>query len=274
MCVHETIELCDTHCHLDFEAFGSDCHEVIERARDAGLVWMLVPGIDVASSIAAVELTEVYPEVYAAVGVHPNNAGAWAHDTGKVLSELAMHPKVVAIGEIGLDYYRNQTPHVFQQKILREQLNLAMDKTLPVIIHNRNAEEDIDTLLTDWCAELVAVNNALVEHPGVLHSFCGSREFAQKIMKLKFFVGITGPVTFRNAQVQQDIVRWLPVDQMLVETDSPYLAPHPYRGRRNEPVYIKYIVEKIAELHCISLESVAKITTNNAKQLFGWRKAA
>ncbi len=262
--------LVDTHCHLDFNWFDQDRDEIIDRAREVGVKRILNPGITLRSSEHAIQLAEKYPEVYAAVGVHPNDGSSWEEGTISQLRDLAVHQKVVAIGEIGLDYYRDHTPHELQKRIFKEQLNLAAEINLPVIIHTRDSINDALDLLKIWCSDLKDSKSGLVEHPGVLHSFSGDQDDAKQARALKFFVGFTGPVTFSNAKDLQELVIRLPLQNMLIETDSPFLTPHPYRGKRNEPARVKLVVEKIAELKQQAYNTVTEITSANAAQLFDW----
>jgi TatD DNase family protein len=262
--------LVDTHCHLDFNSFDSDRQEVIERARQAGVGKILNPGTNLISSRKAVALAGTTPEVYAAVGVHPNEAQNWQEGTITDLRSLAGDSKVVAIGEIGLDYYRDRAPREKQRQVFLDQLSLAVELELPVIIHNRDATGDLMEILVDWHAALVANRSTLVERPGVLHSYSDEANIARKAMMLNFFIGFTGPVTFRNAPALQRVAAALPVERILVETDAPFLSPHPYRGKRNEPAMVRLITAKIAELHELPDETFASITTANASRLFQW----
>jgi TatD DNase family protein len=262
--------LVDTHCHLDFNNFDSDRPQVIERAWEAGVERIINPGIDLQSSEKALSLAKAYPEVYAAVGVHPNEAHSWKEDTYSALQGLAVHEKLVAIGEIGLDYYRNRAPKDLQRRIFQEQLSLAADLGLPVIIHNRNATGEILELLTDWHSRLVADGSPLADRPGVLHSFSDGEDAARAAIEKNFFIGFTGPVTFRNAPVLQRLAAALPAENILVETDAPFLSPHPYRGKRNEPAMVRLVAAKVAELTDRSYQSIASITTANASRLFKW----
>jgi TatD DNase family protein len=261
----------DTHCHLNFEAFDLDREQVIERARKVGIAKILNPGVDLATSQSAVKLAEEYIEVFAAVGIHPNSATEWNRNTLKELKSLASHPKVVAIGEIGLDYYRDFAPKDEQKRVFLEQLALAAEMNLPVVIHNRQASVDMINLLSEWCVQLEAAGVELVARPGVLHSFSADSFTADKALSIGFMIGISGPVTFHNAANLQSLVELLPTERLLIETDAPFLAPHPLRGQRNEPAYVVKIAEKISSLHEISLEEVANITTANAERLFNWR---
>jgi TatD DNase family protein len=267
------LELTDTHCHLDFDAFDADRQQIVERARAAGLVLILNPGIDLPSSRAALQLAEQYSEVYAAVGVHPNSATEWDEHTYAALRALANHPKVLAIGEIGLDYYRDRAPRDVQKRVLRQQLSLAAECGLPVILHNRQASGDLLSLLAEWQAELAASGSPLAERPGVLHSFSASLDTARKALALGFYIGITGPVTFKNAADLQEVVKSVPAGQLLIETDAPFLTPHPMRGTRNEPAYVARVAEKLAGLHALEVSEMAAITTANAARLFHWRES-
>lgn len=265
-----TLILTDTHCHLDFDLFDQDRREVINRAWESGLERILNPGIDVASSQNALQLADSHPKIFSACGVHPNDATGWNSGTMAELRELASHPKVVAIGEIGLDYYRERAPHDLQKKILKEQLGLAAEFKKPVIIHNRNATSDLLEILFNWHEELVKTGSPLAEHPGVLHSYGDRKEAALMAIARNFFIGFTGPVTFKNAPELRQTIAALPVNHILIETDSPFLTPHPYRGQRNEPAYVRYVAEKIAEIYNLPVESVGAQTTANASRLFNW----
>jgi len=262
--------LADTHCHLDFHAFDSDRQGVIDGASAHGISKILNPGINVDSSHAAVDIAATYPTVFAAVGVHPNDAKSWSLTTLSSIKKLAKHPKVRAIGEIGLDYYRDHSPHELQNEILRAQLDLAAELSLPVVIHNRNADVDMLPILSDWQSELVSGRNPLAERPGVLHSFSGDLESANRAVSWNFFIGITGPVTFKKADTLREIVREIPIDSLLIETDAPFLTPHPHRGKRNEPSHVRFIAGKIAEIKETSIEDVCQLTSENAERLFLW----
>ena len=266
----ESIIITDTHCHLDFHAFDADRVEVLDRARHSGIARILNPGVDLISSQSAVDLAGAQSEVFAAVGVHPNDASIWDINSRSRLVTLAGHPKVVAIGEIGLDYYRDRAPRELQKEIFRQQLEIAREMELPVVIHNRQAGNDLMEMLGAWYAELVENKSPLQERPGVLHSFSGGEELAWQAVSLHFYIGITGPVTFRNAPDLQRVVASLPLESLLVETDAPFLAPHPYRGQRNEPVNVRLVADKIASITNQPLSMVAEVTTANAGRLFKW----
>ncbi len=262
--------IADTHCHLDFDAFNGDRDAVISRARDAGIVRILNPGIDLNSSHAAIMLAEKYEEVFVACGVHPNDAHSWSDDTLQALKQIANHPKVAAIGEIGLDYYRDRAPRDMQKHILVQQLALAAEVGLPVVVHNRQASEDILDLLSAWHADLVTSGSPLAEHPGVLHSFSGDEGVARRAIDLNFMIGITGPITYKNAEDLRQTVSSIPISVLLVETDAPFLTPQARRGERNEPAYVAWVIDKIAEIHSLPVQVVMEQTIANSNKLFHW----
>ena len=259
------MKLIDSHCHLDFRDFEADRTAVLNRAWEAGLERILVPGIDLQTSQAAIELAEAHPQIYAAVGVHPNSAMLWDEGTLEFLEALAAHPKVVAIGEIGLDYYRDRSPRGLQRQVLQEQLKLAEQLNLPVVIHTRNASSDERTCMSETLEVL-----AQASVNGVLHSFSGNLSEAERTLELGFFIGITGPVTFKNAAELRQVVAAVPLDRLLTETDSPFLTPHPYRSQRNEPAHVRFVAEKISELHNQPGAVVAETIAANAQRLFKW----
>lgn len=269
--------LTDTHCHLDYDKFDSDRAEVIRRATESGLIRMLVPGLQHRSSKDAVLLAESNPSVYAAVGFHPTDLEEFSESTFQEVKKLASHPKVVAIGEIGIDYYwvKETEKRAIQRDILKQQLAFAKEINKPVIIHMREendawigeASVDLLRILEEWQNSL---QGSLAEKPGVLHSFNGNLETAQKALALNFYLGITGPVTYKNAEEKRGIIRQIPLDRILIETDSPFLAPVPFRGKRNEPAFVHHIADKIAEIHSKSPAEIASTTTANAARLFAW----
>lgn len=263
----------DTHSHLDFDRFSKDRSQVLQRAWKAGLVWILNPGIDLHTNQAAIELANSYPhQISASVGIHPNFGQPWTADILPTLREQAAHPGVVAIGEIGLDYYRQHTPFEQQRKMFESQLTLAEELSLPVILHNRDSSQDLLSILKSWHQGLVNTAHPLALSPGVFHSFSADHDTAIAALEMNFYIGISGPVTFKNAAAQKAITRNLPLDCILLETDAPYLTPHPHRGKRNEPAYIPLIAEEIARLHETSPKHVAEVTYKNACQLFNLSK--
>ena len=281
--------LTDTHCHLDFDKFDDDREAVIRRAIDMGVKRILIPALDYESSLAAIRLADAYADIFAAVGFHPTDLDKWDAESLKNLRKLIAGPqlegslpkhKLVAIGEIGLDYYwvKESEKRDFQQAVLRQQLRLAQEVNLPVILHMREendawfgaASADLLEILSEWQAALLEASHPLAEKPGVLHSYNGNLETAQEALALNFYIGITGPVTYKNAEEKREIVRQLPLERLLIETDSPFLTPVPHRGRRNEPAFVVHIADKIAEIHRTTREQVARVTYQNANRLFGW----
>jgi TatD DNase family protein len=279
--------LIDSHCHLDLRKFDADRADVIQRALHAGVNHILIPGLSEASSRSVVKLATNHPILYAAVGVHPTESSTWIEETKKQLQEIVIHDKamqesnarqkkIVAIGEIGLDYYWDTDPHELQQNVLREQLHLAGELGLPVIIHFREKGDapdgscaaDLLEILKAWIDTLRIGKNPLAERPGVLHSFAGSFQTACQVIDMNFYLGITGPITYRKDR--QQLVANLPLDHLLIETDAPFLAPAPYRGKRNEPAFVRLIADKIAMINYCSIEETAARTTNNAARLFSW----
>ncbi|PFK36802.1 hydrolase TatD [Bacillus cereus] len=252
--------LFDTHSHLNAEQFKEDLQEVIVRMKEAGVSYTVVVGFDEATIKKAMELAETYGFIYAAVGWHPVDAIDMTEEHLAWLEELAAHPKVVALGEMGLDYHWDKSPKEVQKEVFRKQIQLAKKVNLPIIIHNRDATQDI--------VDILAEENA-AEVGGIMHCFSGSVEVAQQCIGMNFLISLGGPVTFKNAKKPKEVAMEIPMEKLLIETDCPYLTPHPFRGKRNEPSYVKLVAEEIANLKGISYEEVAKITTENAKGLFG-----
>jgi TatD DNase family protein len=251
--------LFDSHAHIDDRKFNDDRDEVIARALASGVTGILNAGADMFSSARAVELAEKYEMVYASVGIHPHDAKDARESDYDKLAAWAVRPKVVAIGEIGLDYHYDFSPREVQQAVFIRQLELAAAVGKPVIIHDRESHADI-------LAIVKAHGKGLT---GVFHCFSGSLEMAREVMKLGFYVSLAGPVTFSNAHKLVDIAREVPLNRLLVETDSPYLTPQPHRGKRNEPAYVRLVAEAIAHHRGVDIESVAQVTTENTKKLFG-----
>jgi len=274
------MQLTDTHCHLNFHKFNGDREEVIQRARAAGVTRFLAPGLDLISSREAVDLAESHADIFAAAGFHPTDLDKFSESAFDEIRGLARHPKVIAIGEIGLDHYwvKDEARRAEQVKILRRQLRFASEIGKPVVIHMReegdawfgSASAALTEVLSEWAAELAATKNPLAERPGVLHSFNGNLETAQKAIALGFCIGVTGPVTYKNAEVKREIIRQIPLERLLIETDSPFLAPAPHRGKRNEPAFVREIADKIADVQSRKPEEIADVTTANAARLFLW----
>jgi TatD DNase family protein len=268
------VRLTDTHCHLNFHNYQDDLDQVLGRAKDAGVERILVPAIDLASSREISMLIESDDLLYGAVGVHPNSGTSWVDDTFGELKELTPHPKIVAIGEIGLDYYRDRTPQEIQQRILKEQLGLADSVELPVVLHVRNRSDkdrqctkDLLDILESWIDGRVSDPK---KPPGVIHSFSGNLEESKKAQELGFYIGITGPVTYQNAETMRAVVKELDLDRLLIETDGPFLSPQQKRGKRNEPAHVSYIIDKISEVRGMTAEELAAQTAENAANLFKW----
>ncbi len=257
--------LVDTHCHLNFDAFDADRTDVIARAAAQGVTRIINPGIDADTSRAALALASAHEGVYAAVGVHPNSTAEFSEADLKWIAALAGEAKVVAIGEIGLDYHWDRSPKLAQMRAFQAQLDLAARMELPVIIHNREANDDVMAMLEEWVQTLPP---SLRERPGVLHSFSAPRPIAERALAAGFYLGFTGPITYKNADDLRAIASAVPLDRLLVETDAPFLTPMPQRGQRNEPVYIPLIVDRLAALHQISAEMMSAHTTANAERLF------
>lgn len=249
------MKLVDTHCHLDNEKFDEDRLEIIERIKE-NLEFCVNIGYDLASSKKSVELAKEYDFIYAVIGVHPIDIAEYSEEVEKELELLGKNPKVVAIGEIGLDYHWMTEPKEVQQERFKSQLELAERLNKPVVIHTRDAMED--------------TVNILKEYPnitGVIHCYPGSLETAKQLVD-RFYLGIGGTLTFKNSKKAVEVVKDIPLDRIVIETDCPYLTPEPFRGKRNEPIYVEYVAKKIAEIKEISVEDVTKITTENAKKLY------
>jgi TatD DNase family protein len=252
--------LIDTHAHLEMREFNDDRDDVIDRAKAAGVGYIITIGTTVESSRDAVLLAERHDCVYAAVGIHPHEAKDILHPAYEVLRHLARHQKVVAYGEVGLDYYYEHSQRTVQQRKFRDMLREARELGLPVIVHDRDAHEDtLRILKEEWDPKL----------GGVMHCFSGDAEFAKQVLDLGLYISIAGPVTFPKAEKLRATVKQIPIEQMLIETDAPYLAPQAYRGKRNEPAYVRVTAEEIARVKGLSFDDVARITSFNATRLFG-----
>lgn len=252
--------LFDTHAHYNDNQYDKDRSEAIKRARESGVEYIITVSSDVASSVENITLAQNYDFFYAAIGVHPHNIIDLNNNIISALTDFASYPKVVAIGEIGLDYFYDNTPREAQKIWFAKQITLARNLKLPIIVHDRDAHEDTMSILKSENAKDVG---------GVLHCYSGSVEMAKEVLNQNFMISIAGTVTFKNANKLLDVVRYVPDDMLLIETDCPYLAPEPLRGKRNESANIKLIAEKIAKIKGKSLEYIEKITTSNAKRLFG-----
>jgi TatD DNase family protein len=249
----------DTHVHLNADQYEEDVQEVIDRAIDAGVNKMVVVGFDRTTIVKAMELVEQYPFIYAVVGWHPVDAIDCTDKDLEWIESLAAHPKVVGIGETGLDYYWDKSPKDVQQELFRKQIRLAQKVDLPVIIHNRDATGDVVRILKEEEARITG---------GIMHCYGGSVETAKECIEMNFFISLGGPVTFKNAKMPKQVATDISLDHLLIETDAPYLAPHPHRGKRNEPALVTLVAEEIARLKEISVEEVAKRTTENALKVF------
>ena len=252
----------DTHAHLDDSQFNADREKVIERARQGEVTTIINIGASESTSRQSVNLAQKYPFIYVTVGVHPHYAKDCSDETWARLSRLAQNPKVVAWGEIGLDYYRDLSPRDVQRKVFIRQLELADEMGLPVVIHDRDAHGDI----------LEIIKKHTPQAGGVFHSYSGSWEMAKELLSLGFYLSFSGPLTFKNNRKTAEVAANVPEDRFVVETDCPYLTPEPYRGKRNEPLYAWQVLNKIAELKGLSPEETASLAVENSKRLFGITK--
>lgn len=250
--------LFDSHAHVTDNRFDSDRAEVLARAQQEGVSGILNAGADMASSAQAIALAKEYDFVYASVGVHPHDAKDVVEADYAQLAAWTQEEKVVAIGEIGLDYYYDLSPRDVQETVFVRQLDIARQTDMPFIIHDRDAHGDVLRILQQEAQGLT----------GVMHCFSGSWEMAQQVLKMGLYISVGGPLTFKNAAKLPEIVQKVPLERLLIETDCPYLTPQPYRGRRNEPYFVKFVAAEIARLRGMELEEVAKITSKNAKELF------
>ena len=251
--------LFDTHVHLNDKKCADDLMEVIDRAKNEGVKYMLVVGYDQVSNQRAIELAEKYEFIYAAVGWHPVDAIYLTDELFDQLKEQLNHSKVVAVGECGLDYHWDTSPVDIQKEVFVKQIQLAKEINKPLIIHTRESIQDTYDILKENNVDVIG---------GVMHCYSGSIEMARSFINLNFKISLGGPVTFKNGRRAQEVATHIPLEDLLIETDAPYLTPHPYRGTRNEPAYVSMVAKKIAELKNISYEKVAKQTTFNACQLF------
>lgn len=251
--------LIDTHAHLQDEELLPEAVEVLQRAVDAGVDTIICPGYDLPSSKQAVKLAQLYPQVYAAIGIHPHDAENLNDEAMAELYRLAGDPRVVAIGEIGLDYYRDLTPRDLQQEAFIAQINLAREINKPIIIHDRDAHQDVFNIVTKEKAG---------RNQGIMHCYSGSLPLAIDFMKQGFFISFAGPLTYKNNRKTAEVAATIPLDRILVETDCPYLAPEPVRGKRNEPANVVHTASFLAQLRKKSLEEIAYLTSRNAKAVY------
>jgi len=250
----------DTHVHLNADQYEEDLQEVINRALEAKVEKMVVIGFDRKTIERTMELIEQYDFIYGVIGWHPVDAIDCTQEDLEWIEELAAHPKIVGIGETGLDYYWDKSPKDVQQVIFRKQIQLAQKINLPIIIHNRDATGDVVKILREENAASVG---------GVMHCFSGSVETARECIAMNFMISLGGPVTFKNARLPKEVATEIPLEHLMIETDAPYLAPHPYRGKRNEPAFVPLVAEEIARLKGLTIEEIAQATTDNAKHFFG-----
>jgi TatD DNase family protein len=256
------LRLIDTHAHLHSTAFDADRLAVLERAAAAGVERIVEIGYDIPSSHAALALAEQHPQIDAVVGVQPNHAANLPPDWLDTVRDLAQRPGVVAIGEIGLDYYWQEASPEKQEQVFRAQLDLARDLRLPVVIHSRDAQADTVRILRD----------AARGQPGIMHSFSGDWDYAAACLDVGFMLSFSGPVTFKKAHDLHEVARRAPLDSILVETDCPYLSPHPQRGKRNEPARVRLVAERVADLRGLPLEELAAAVWSNAARIFDWSR--
>lgn len=256
--------LIDTHAHLFFENFKEDVDEVIQRAKDNGVDFIVVPATDIKTAKEAITLAEKYEQIYATVGIHPHDTKDWNESLLVEIEELAKHPKVVAIGEIGLDYYYDFSPQDQQIKAFKSQLDLATKLQLPVVIHNRDSDGDMMDIIQSYCGTGLKAQ---------FHCYNGSLSDALEFMKMNHFISFTGNITFKKSDGLREILSRIDLNHLMLETDSPFMTPVPFRGKRNEPSYVSYVAQQVADVHKISLEEVGRITSLNAFRFFGIGKA-
>ena len=251
--------LIDSHAHLEMPEFRKDLDEVIQRAKQSGVDSIFTVGTEKKDWKRAIEIAHSYPSIYAVLGVHPHNAKEIDEKTYPVLRELCRDEKVKACGEIGLDFYRNLSPREVQLKRFREQIGLARELHLPIVIHDREAHrETVEILKTEKAAEC----------GGIIHCFSGDDAMARACLDMGFYISIPGSITFKNSERFREIIKKLPLESLLVETDAPFITPEPFRGKRNEPGYVRYTAQKVAEVKGVSFEKVAEITTENALRAY------
>jgi TatD DNase family protein len=251
--------LIDSHAHLEMPEFKRDLEAVIQRAQDSGVGYIFTVGTEKRDWKRTLEIANSHPSIYVILGVHPHNAKEIDDKTYPILRELCRDRKVKGYGEIGLDFFRNLSPRDVQLKRFREQVGLAKELQLPIVVHDREAHQETLEILKSEKAE---------ECGGIIHCFSGDYEMAKECIDMGFFISIPGSITFKNAERFREIVKRLPLESLLVETDAPFITPEPFRGKRNEPSYVKYTAQKVAEIKKVSFEKVAEVTTENALQIF------
>ncbi|SDJ82104.1 TatD family hydrolase [Natronincola ferrireducens] len=249
----------DSHAHLDDSRFDKDRDQIIKSAKENGVEYILNPGADLNTSIKAVNLAEKYDMIYAAVGVHPHDVKDMDENTLTIIKSLTNKEKVVAIGEIGLDFHYDHSPREDQRKWFRRQIELAKEVKLPIIVHDREAHQEVFDILQEYNAGELGC---------VMHCYSGNVELAKEYIKRGIYISLAGPITFKNAKKTYEVAREIPLEWLLIETDSPYLAPVPHRGKRNEPTYVRHVAGTIAEAKGISFEKVAQQTNENTRKLF------
>jgi len=249
----------DSHCHLEMEAYDKDRDEVIKRCIDEGIPYILTVGTEEKYFNKVIDIVNRYPLIYGAIGIHPHNSKDFNNNLIKKIQTCVSDKKIVAYGEIGLDFFKNYSPKHAQIKAFESQINMAKHLNLPVIIHSRDAKDETLNIIK---------NNNLDQIGGVIHCFSYDRAWSKKVLDLGFYISISGTVTYSTAQNLVDVIRYTPQERILSETDAPFLAPHPYRGKRNEPSFVRYVVEKIAHIYNVPIEDVSKNILNNFRRLF------
>lgn len=252
------MEFIDTHCHLDFPDFDNDREEVIQRCKEKDIAYIINIGSSIKNSQRSIDLAKKYDFIYASVGIHPHDAKEFNDKAFNIIKNLAKEPKVVAIGEIGLDYYRNLSTKTDQQNAFYKLLDFAISQKLPVILHNREASQDLLKILNQFKKPLI----------GVVHCFSENKDILEEFLDLGLHVSFTCNITYKKAQNLRDLIQFVPFDKLLLETDTPFLPPEGLRGKRNEPIYVRELGELLAKLKNVSIEEMAQITTKNAKELF------
>jgi TatD DNase family protein len=259
--LQSSLGLIDSHAHIQGKEYAGETMAVIQRAGEAGVEQIVVVGgaSDMSSNTAAVALAESCANLYATVGMHPHDAKDVGEEDLRELKELALHPKVIAVGETGLDYYYNHSPREVQRRVFAQFIRLAGETGLPLVVHERDAANEAVELLRNEGAGKIR---------GVIHCFTGDYDAARNYLDLGFYLSFTGIITFKNAEALREVVRKVPLDRMFLETDSPYLTPVPHRGKRNEPAYVRFVAGSIASVKSLNIEEVARVTTNNVRALF------